>query len=59
MKKIIPLNLAQCWKMVNRVDTLEKASIAEQWLLKAKITCTEFDELMNSLAYITRELYRM
>ena len=43
-KEIKPLNIKQCWEMVNRVDTHEKAGIAEQWLLKANITNDEFDD---------------
>lgn len=56
-KKIVPLNLQQCWKMVNRADTLEKVEIAKQWLLKARITNEEYDDLMNALACVSRELY--
>lgn len=56
-KAIVPLNLRQCWKMVNRADTREKISIAEQWLLKASITNDEYDDLMSALAYKSRELY--
>lgn len=56
-KEIVPLNLRQCWKMVNRADTHEKIAIAEQWLLNASITNEEYDDLMNALAYKSRELY--
>lgn len=58
MKEITALSAKQCWRMVNRIDTLEKAQIAIQWLDKADITTDEYDELMNSVAFITRELYR-
>lgn len=58
MKEIKPLSLPQCWKMVNRCDTHEKVQIAVKWLEKANITTEQFDELMDSLAYISRELYR-
>lgn len=57
MKEIKPLNINQCWKMVNRADTHEKIAIAEKWLLVANITCEEFDELMVTLSLISRELY--
>lgn len=57
MKEIKPLSLSQCWKMVNRCDTHEKIQIAIKWLEKANITTEQFDELMDSLAYISRELY--
>lgn len=56
-KPIKPLNISQCWKMVNRADTHEKIRIAEQWLLKANITVDEFDDLMMALSQISRELY--
>lgn len=57
MKEIIPLNLNQCWKMVNRCNTHEKIAIAEKWLLQANITNEQFDDLMEALSYISRELY--
>ena len=57
MKEIKSLNLTQCWKMVNRCDTHAKIRIAEQWLLKANITTAEYDDLMEALSYISRELY--
>ena len=56
-KPITPLNLRQCWKMVNRCDTHEKIAIAEKWLLQANISTDEYDDLMNALAAISRELY--
>ena len=56
-KPVKPLNLSQCWTMVNRVDTLEKVQIAEQWLVVANITIPEFDDLMKALSYISRELH--
>ena len=57
MKEIKSLSLAQCWKMVNRCNTHEKIQIAIKWLEKANITVEQFDELMDSLAFISRELY--
>ena len=56
-KEIRPLNLSQCWRMVNRADTHEKIRIAEQWLLQANITNAEYDDLMEALSYTSRELY--
>ena len=56
-KEIRPLNLSQCWELVNRCDTHEKIQGAEKWLLKADITMAEYDELMDALAYLSRELY--
>ena len=59
MKEIKSLNLSQCWKMVNRCDTHEKIQIAVKWLEKADIKIEQFDELMNTLAFISRDLYKM
>lgn len=56
-KEIRPLNLSQCWNLVNSCDTHEKIESAELWLLKANITLEEYDELMETLAYLSRELY--
>lgn len=58
MKEIIALNLSQCWKMVNRITNLEHVEIAKAWLLKANITNEEYDELMDAVACLSRELYR-
>lgn len=58
MKPIVPLTIAQCWKMVYRVDTWAKMTIAELWLLAADITEEEFDDLMRYLLWIGRELAR-
>ena len=57
MSEIRPLNLSQCWELVNRCDTHEKIACAEKLLLKADITMAEYDELMDALAYLSRELY--
>lgn len=56
-KEIRPLNLSQCWELVNRCDTHEKIACAEKWLLKADVTMADYDELMKALAYLSRELY--
>ena len=56
-KEIRPLNLSQCWELVNRCDTHEKIACAERWMLKADITMEEYDELMNELTSLSRELY--
>ncbi len=56
-KEIRPLNLNQCWKLVNRCDTHDKIRCAEMWLAKANITNAEYDDLMEALSYISRELY--
>lgn len=53
------LSLKGCWAMVNKVDTLEKLTIAEQWLkANEAITNDEYNDLMMALSYISRELYR-
>lgn len=57
MYEIRPLNLSQCWELVNRCDTHEDIACAEKCLLKADITISEYDELMKALAYLSRELY--
>ena len=56
-KPIKSLNISQCWLMVNRADTREKLFIAEKWLLEANISNEEYDELMNALAFKSREMY--
>ena len=58
-KEIRPLNLSKCWELVNRCDTHEKIRCAEKWLEKANITVSEYDELMEALSYISRELYNL
>jgi hypothetical protein len=59
MKEIKSLNLTQCWKMVNRISNLDHAKTAAAWLAKANITTEQYDELMDTVAYLTRELYRI
>lgn len=58
MKEIKSLNLSQCWKMVNRIANLEHVEIAKAWLLNANITVEEYNELMDAVACLSRELYR-
>lgn len=61
------LSLKACWEMVNRIQLAENAKemirrcrVAEEWLKKNEIISNEeFDELMNSVAYWSREAYRM
>ena len=59
MKEIKSLNLSQCWAMVNRIANLDHVEIAKAWLLKANITNEEYNELMDAVAYLSRELYRI
>lgn len=37
-KEIRPLNISQCWELVNQCDTHEKIRIAEKRLERAVIT---------------------
>lgn len=54
-----------CWKMVNAIqngrtpeDVRTRASIAKQWLNANEIiSIDEYDELMDTVAYIVRESY--
>ena len=59
MKEIKSLNLSQCWKMVNRISNLDQAKTAIAWLDKANVTIEEYNDLMDAVAEITRELYRI
>ena len=63
MKKEMAINrnlsLKGCWRMVNNVDEIWKANIAEEWLTNNDvITNEEYDELMIALSYLVREIYR-
>ena len=63
MIRNIPINpklsLKACRAMVNRVDNFEKLKIAENWLRANEvITNEEYNDLMMTLSYISRELYR-
>lgn len=57
-KPIKALNYEQCREMVYRCDSWEKIVIAEKWLMAANITIEQFDELMNWLAALSREIWR-
>ena len=61
--KSIPVNtklsLKGCWEMVNRVDTLEKATVAINWLENNELLSNEdYNDLMMALSWIMRELYK-
>ena len=63
MIRNIPINpklsLKGCWTMVNRVGNFEKLNIAYNWLRANEvITNEEYNDLMMTLSYISRELYR-
>lgn len=53
-----PLNLFQCWDLVNSCDTQEKIRAADEQLGRAVITYSQYVELMEALSFISRELYR-
>lgn len=49
----------QLWAFVNRADTHAKIEIAIDFLTHLEGLSIElYDELMNTLAYLSRELYR-
>lgn len=49
----------ELWAFVNRADTHEKVEIAVNFLTNLPgLEIDLYDELMNTLAYISRELYR-
>ena len=63
IKRNIPVNrnlsVRGCWRMVNAVNSLEKVKVAQQWLDNNDvISIDEYDALMRSLSYISRELHR-
>ena len=63
MIRNIPINkklsLKGCWAMVNRVDTIEKANIAESWLRENELLSNEdYDDLMMALTYLYRDIRR-
>ena len=42
------LTLEQLWKMISRIDTVEKAIIAKKWIrAQKKLTQKEYDRLME------------
>lgn len=64
MVKNIPVNtklsVKGCWKMVNSVNTLQRAKVAELWLKKNEVISNdEYNDLMMALSWLTRDMYRM
>ena len=62
--KNIPVNTKvsqkSLWKLVNAVDSLPKARIAEEWLKANEVIDNNaYNDLMMALSQITRELYDM
>ena len=53
MKRKIAIE--KLWGLVNRIDTCEKAIIAEQYIKKCDLSNDEFDELMMAISFIYRE----
>ena len=56
MKKIA---LNRLWGMVNRIDTIEKANIAEAFLRECELSNEDFDDLMMAVAAQHRFLYEI
>lgn len=50
--------LQNLWNMVNSCETHEDIQKAIKVLDHADIDADRYDELMDSLAYLSRELYR-
>ena len=49
----------QLWGLVNRADTHEKIEIAIDFITKQEYLSVDvFDEMMDALAFQSRELYR-
>lgn len=67
MKVNTKLSPSGCWKMVNAIqnaDTPEgirfRCAVAAEWLTKNEvISIDEYNDLMNTVAYLCRESYRM
>ena len=67
MKINTTLSLKGCWRMVNAIQNGEtpkeirrRAIIAREWLINnTVISLDEFDELMNTVAYLVRESYHL
>ena len=57
MKKKIPIE--KLWGMVNRIDTIEKANIAEDFIRQCELSNEDFDELMMATAAQHRFLYEI
>ena len=63
----VKLSYKKCWEMVNRIqlakspkEIRERCSIAEKWLIANEVIDNEqFDDLMNAVAYQSRESYRL
>ena len=63
----VKLSLKKCWEMVNRIqlakspeEIRERCSIAKKWLIANEVIDNEqYDELMNAVAYESRESYRL
>ena len=52
MKKI---DIEKLWGMISRIDTKEKAIIAEDFVRQCDLTNEEFDDLMMAISYCYRE----
>lgn len=60
------LSLEKCWKMVNAIqngrtpnEILNRCRTAEAWLeANTVISIDDYDKLMTTVAYLSREAYR-
>ncbi|ODA41072.1 hypothetical protein [Desulfosporosinus sp. BG] len=50
--------LKKLWSLVNNAQTLNDVNIAELEIRKADISIVDYDDLMMSLSYVSRELHR-
>lgn len=55
MKKV---SVEKLWGMVNRIDSKEKALIAEDFIKGCELSNEDFDELMMAITWQYRELNR-
>jgi hypothetical protein len=59
------LSLNGCWRLVNATqngktpqEVRERCAVAEEWLTANKvISMDDYDDLMNTIAYIVRDSY--
>ena len=49
------VDIEKLWGMISRIDTKEKAIIAEDFVRQCDLTNEEFDDLMMAISYCYRE----
>ena len=52
------MTLQELWNIVNNAQTLDEIENAKQQVIDANIDVDDTDELLNTLAYLSREAYR-